>query len=99
MPDLGPNGFKLCRLCGVKEVKPPQKVYCDAYCYTESMNYGNWTRTRGEVFKRDKGFCSLCGRDCVAEANRIKALYSSDKDAYRAERKRFLLTGRRDSVW
>lgn len=74
----GPNGFSLCRYCN-KECKPPKRTFCSSACVHEWQIRSNPGYARKQVFKRDKGRCSICGEAKMTDhKSRPKPLWEMD---------------------
>ena len=92
----GPRGRGLCRWCSL-EVPARRYTFCSEYCVHEWKLRSQPAYLREQVFKRDKGVCSDCGCDAMAEHRRLKRS--------RGERRRELMhhwglkTRMRTSLW
>ncbi|MBV9301698.1 MAG: HNH endonuclease [Acidobacteriaceae bacterium] len=69
----GPNGRALCRWCSL-EVPRGRFTFCSEWCVEEWKLRSNPNYLREKVFQRDRGICSICGLNCIAELRRIKRL-------------------------
>ncbi|KAA6460443.1 HNH endonuclease [Acidobacteria bacterium AB60] len=67
----GPNGRGLCRWCSL-EVPKGRYTFCSEDCVHEWKLRTQPGYVREQVFKRDKGFCSSCRLDTLAEARRLR---------------------------
>jgi 5-methylcytosine-specific restriction enzyme A len=66
----------LCRWCR-KPVELPRRTFCGDFCVQQWKIRNQPGFARGLVFKRDKGACAECGRDCPAlEARLLHLLYT-----------------------
>lgn len=62
---IGPSGRLLCRCgCGIEPV-PPRSSFVSQECVQRFLVQSDGQYARKAVFKRDKGICAECGRDCV----------------------------------
>lgn len=92
----GPNGRGLCRWCSL-EVPPRRFTFCSDYCVHEWKLRSQPAYLREQVFLRDKGVCTECGIDTVAEARRLRYSRGAARSALL---KRWGLKARtRKSLW
>lgn len=59
----GPNGRNLCRWCQ-QEVPKGRITFCSDGCVHEWSLRTNPSYLRNATWKRDKGICKTCGRQC-----------------------------------
>jgi 5-methylcytosine-specific restriction enzyme A len=71
--NTGPNGRALCRWCNL-EVPAGRRTFCSEWCVEEWKLRTDPGHLRERVFARDRGICSICGLNCIAELHRIKRL-------------------------
>jgi 5-methylcytosine-specific restriction enzyme A len=69
----GPNGRRLCRWCQL-EVPATRHTFCSAFCVEEWRLRSDPGHLRERVFERDKGVCSVCGSNCIAEYAHLRRL-------------------------
>ena len=69
----GANGRALCRWCNL-EVPPRRRTFCSEWCVHEWRLRTDPGYLREQVFERDRGVCSACGIDTVAEWLRLSRL-------------------------
>ena len=69
----GPNGRCLCRWCSL-EVPAGRYTFCSEWCVEEWKLRSDPHHLRERVFERDRGICSICGLDCMAEWGHIRRL-------------------------
>lgn len=69
----GANGRCLCRWCNL-EVPAGRLTFCSDWCVEEWRLRSDPGHLRERVFERDRGVCSVCGTDCVAEYSHLKRL-------------------------
>jgi 5-methylcytosine-specific restriction endonuclease McrA len=67
----GPNGRGLCRWCSL-EVPKRRFTFCSEFCVHEWKLRTQPGYVRDQVFKRDKGICSCCHINTLAEARRLR---------------------------
>src|SRR5215472_2095684 len=67
----GPNGRNLCRWCNL-EVPQARRTFCSEWCVNEWRLRTDPGYLRDQVFERDRGICSQCGIDTVAEWKRLR---------------------------
>ena len=67
----GPNGRGICRWCSL-EVPARRYTFCSAYCVHEWKLRTQPGYVRDKVFERDRGVCSCCGVDALAEERRLR---------------------------
>jgi 5-methylcytosine-specific restriction enzyme A len=58
----GPNGKALCRMCG-KEVQGKRRTFCSELCVHQYKLRNQPGYVRGQLYKRDRGKCCICGVD------------------------------------
>lgn len=63
------DGRPLCRWCG-EAVKSPRRTLCSASCDHEISLRTSTSYLARQVFQRDRGVCSACGRD-TQKPNRV----------------------------
>lgn len=90
----GENGRCLCRWCNL-EVPAGRQTFCSDWCVEEWKLRSNPGHLRDRVFERDRGVCSVCGVDCVAELRRVKRLRGASRMRAAAEWR----MGARKSLW
>lgn len=78
----GPNGRLLCRWCQV-EVPKGRRTFCSDACVHEWNLRSNPAYLRDQVFRRDRGVCAECGRDCEALYQELRQLRRADVKQYR----------------
>lgn len=61
----GPNGFPLCRQCGV-ETPAARRTFCGEECVDAWKCRTQPSHQAKKLLKRDHGVCALCRRDCIA---------------------------------
>lgn len=76
--DRGPGGRTLCRWCSL-EVPAGRRTFCSDWCVNEWRLRTDPGYLREQVFARDRGVCSTCGADTVAEWNRIRRIRGARK--------------------
>lgn len=81
----GPNGRGLCRRCG-QEVPKGKRTFCGPVCVHEWKIRSDSGYAKNQVWERDKGFCKLCGVDCLTPA--LRAQYQQRGWLYRATYRR-----------
>jgi 5-methylcytosine-specific restriction protein A len=64
-PRVGPNGRRLCRWCGLP-VPSSRRTFCGTHCVHEWLIRSDPRYVRTLVYRRDRGVCARCGRDCSA---------------------------------
>ena len=67
----GPNGRGLCRWCSL-EVPARRFTFCSDDCVHEWKLRSQPGYLRQQILKRDRGMCSLCGLNTIAEQGRLK---------------------------
>jgi 5-methylcytosine-specific restriction endonuclease McrA len=92
----GANGRNLCRWCNL-EVPKRRFTFCSEWCVHEWKLRSNPGYLREQVFERDRGVCSECRVDCVAELQRLKRSRGANRIALFAEWK--WKPGQRSSLW
>lgn len=70
----GPNGERLCIVCGGLVVKP-RRDYCGAACIETRMILSSSSYARGKVLERDGGICV----ECHIDTGRLQAAYDRAK--------------------
>ena len=93
--DKGPNGRVLCRWCGT-ETKPPRRCWCSDECVHEFRIRSNAGYARQHVYRRDKGRCELCGRDCSKISGALRRMPYECRRSYL---KLLGLKGWRSTLW
>jgi 5-methylcytosine-specific restriction protein A len=70
---LGPGGRPLCRRCN-EEIKKGsgRRTFCSETCVVEWKVRTQPEFAAEQVYARDKGVCSACGRDCDALQRKIR---------------------------
>jgi 5-methylcytosine-specific restriction enzyme A len=58
----GPNGRGLCRMCG-EEVPKGRRTFCSKGCVHQYRLRNHHRYASGQLYKRDRGKCVLCGID------------------------------------
>lgn len=77
----GPNGRLLCRWCQV-EVPKGRRTFCSDSCVHEWSLRSNPAYLREMVFRRDRGVCAECSRDCEALYLELTSLRRADVRQY-----------------
>lgn len=67
------EGEVLCRWCDLP-VPAKRRTFCSSYCVHEWKLRSDPGYLREQVLARDKGRCSACGLDCIAEWNRLRRM-------------------------
>ena len=75
------NELTCCRWCG-KGVKPPRRTMCSPECAKEIRIRSNHKFMKQEVYKRDKGICSICKVDTKIIAKNALKLDLKEKTTY-----------------
>ena len=76
-----------CRWCkeDVKRFSPSRRTFCCDECVREYKIRSDVGFARGEVYKRDKGICQICGLDCSkffsGLKRHLKGISYRDKEA------------------
>lgn len=74
-----PDGLTLCRCgCG-REVHAPRLWYATKQCKDRFKLRSDPKYLRQRVWQRDKGICSQCGRDTVAQWEALAAMKFEDR--------------------
>lgn len=76
--EFGPKGRLLCRFCRV-EVSGRRKTFCSDKCVHEFLIRKDGSYARKVVLGRDKGFCALCGLDCVDLSEHTANRFNQEK--------------------
>jgi 5-methylcytosine-specific restriction enzyme A len=69
-----------CRWCGA-EPKGSRRTFCSDECVHQHKLRTSPAYQARYVLARDHGICEQCGRDCVAEFQRLRALRSACRSA------------------
>ena len=64
------EGLTKCRWCG-KGVLPPRRTMCSKECVHELKLRSSGRYLRDQVYKRDRGVCSVCNTDTRVIAKKI----------------------------
>jgi 5-methylcytosine-specific restriction enzyme A len=80
----GPNGRCLCRWCNL-EVPRGRLTFCSDWCVEEWKLRTDPGYLREKVLERDRGLCSVCGIDCIAQLRHIKKLRGAARSRATAE--------------
>jgi 5-methylcytosine-specific restriction protein A len=67
----GPNGRGLCRWCSL-EVPRRRFTFCSEFCVHEWKLRTQPAYLREKVLERDRGVCSVCSIDTLAEARKLR---------------------------
>jgi 5-methylcytosine-specific restriction endonuclease McrA len=92
----GPNGRSLCRWCNL-EVPAGRRTFCSDWCVEEWKLRSDPGHLRERTFERDKGFCAMCGLDCVAKFHHMRRLRGAAR--LRAFAEYGIRPGSRRSLW
>jgi 5-methylcytosine-specific restriction protein A len=92
----GENGRHLCRYCSL-EVPKGRRTFCSEWCVEEWKLRSDPGFLRERVLERDRGVCSKCKVDCLAEWRHLKRLRGAARA--RAHSSWGLRPGSRKSLW
>ena len=67
----GENGRNLCRWCNL-EVPKGRQTFCSEWCVEQWRLRTDMSYLRERTFARDRGVCSQCSVDTLAEFNHMK---------------------------
>ena len=76
--ERGPNGRRMCRVCGEREVRSFRSTYCSDDCHKRMLLTTDWGCMRHHVWKRDRGVCQLCGFDMGTLERILDAVWRID---------------------
>ena len=60
-----------CRYCHSPNIPKPRRTFCSAECVHQYRLRTSGNYIREQIYKRDKGICSLCGINTVSIRNQI----------------------------
>tara|TARA_B100000787_G_scaffold169914_1_gene162861 strand:+ start:1858 stop:2319 length:462 start_codon:yes stop_codon:yes gene_type:complete len=72
------EGFTKCRWCN-GSVLPPRRTMCSPECVHELKLRSNGNYLRNQVYKRDKGICSVCEINTKETSKTAKSILDIDK--------------------